>query len=137
MITICLKGGIILIKRKIFSLLLLIVLLTACNTKDVNDMIFEGESNNWHGVVELNELNQLEYAGDLILSYKGDDSFNEFAFEILLDDNTKIKSDDISLDENGETVIRISCSNCDYSSDDPKTIITVKWNKQTESFDLK
>src|SRR5699024_9273299 len=117
--------------------LFLIVLLTACNAKDANDMIFEGESNNWHGVVELNELNQMEYAGDLKLSYKGDDPFNEFTFEILLDGNTKIKSDDISLDENGETVIKISCSNCDYSSDESETKITVNWNNQTESFYLK
>lgn len=123
----------------------LIVLLTACNAMsnkiDANDMIFEGESNNWHGVVELNELNQMEYAGDLKLSYKGDDSFNEFTFESLLDGllgaYTKIKSEDISLDENGEKIIRISCSNCDYSLDESEIKITVNWNNQTESFNLK
>lgn len=129
------------IKRKVFSLLFLIVLLTACNVEsNENDMILEGQSNNWYGVAELNEQDQEDennYAGELKLSYKGDDPVNDFSYEVLLEDDTQIIAEDDPLDENEEVVTRISCSNCDYSSGEAEIEVTVYWNNQTETFYLK
>lgn len=119
-------------------------LLVSCNSKTLT---FKGESNNWSGVIKLEDLTKNEqnntyhndYEGDLTLKYKGKnfDSIEDLKYRIVLIKNKDyINAEDVQLNDKGKLIGRVSCSDCEFSKGDSEIEIIVQWNGKSESFIL-
>ncbi|MFL8938615.1 hypothetical protein ACKA06_17645 [Rossellomorea oryzaecorticis] len=122
------------IKMLTVFLLAALLLLTACGTKDFS---FSGKSDHWQAELKVNQSSDFEKQ-DFVLKYTGDDADSvgnvEYAVESIdgfgrtgatLDKNGIIK-DGNETDPSGRNI-----------SEDTEVTVTVMWDGQSETFDLK
>jgi hypothetical protein len=121
--------------RKITTLFVSLLLLTACNSKDVT---FSGETDNWEADLKITQNSDTFENQDFVLKYKGEDidSVGEIAYEVdsigsefgregePLDENGSIRDDRESRATNAEI------------SEDAEVEVTVEWNGNSETFTL-
>ncbi|MBH9968976.1 hypothetical protein [[Bacillus] enclensis] len=120
--------------RKITTLIVTLILLTACNSKDVS---FSGESDSWEAELKITQNSDTFKKEHFVLKYKGEDidSVGDVAYEV----------DSISggfgregepLGENG-SISQSRESRADANiPEDAEIEVTVEWNGDTETFTL-
>jgi major membrane immunogen (membrane-anchored lipoprotein) len=121
--------------RKIMTLFVSLLLLTACNSKDVT---FSGESDNWEADLKITQNSDTFENQDFVLKYKGEDidSVGEITYEVdsiggefgrkgeSLEENGSIRDDRESKAANAKI------------PEDAEVEVTVEWNGNTETFTL-
>jgi hypothetical protein len=121
--------------RKITMLFVSLLLLTACNSKDVT---FSGESDNWEVDLKITQNSDTFENQDFVLKYKGEDvdSVGEVTYDVD-SIGSGFGREGESLEENGS--IRDSresrATNAEIP-EDAKVEVTVEWNGNTETFTL-
>ncbi|MGD6966350.1 hypothetical protein ACQCVP_07975 [Rossellomorea vietnamensis] len=120
--------------RKITTLIVSLILLTACNSKDVS---FAGESDSWEAELKIIHNSDTFKKEDFVLRYKGEDidSVGDFAYEVD-SISSGFGREGEGLGENGS--IRHSReSRADaIIPEDAEIEVTVEWNGNTETFTL-
>ncbi|WP_456274839.1 hypothetical protein [Bacillus sp. AK031] len=121
--------------RKITMLIVPLLLLAACNFKDVT---FSGESDSWEAELKIIQNSDTFENQDFVLKYKGEDidSVGEIAYEVdsigsdfgregePLGENGSIRDDRESRADDAEI------------PEEAEIEVTVEWNGHTETFTL-
>ncbi len=113
-----------------FSILLLVILvLTACQSKE---LIFVGEGEQWSAEDETYAI-QLNYKGD---NLKAVETFS-YSVEPSNNDVLEYGAKEVSLNEKGVYKSKILSSNSPSTSVGDELILEVKWNGESEKLILK
>jgi major membrane immunogen (membrane-anchored lipoprotein) len=122
------------IKMVTLFLLAALLLLTACGAKDFS---FSGESDHWQAELKVNQSSDFEKQ-DFVLKYTGDEVESVEDVEYAVESIDGFGRTGATLDKNG--IIRDG-NETDPSgrkiSDDTEVTVTVMWDGQSETFDLK
>ncbi|WP_421382701.1 hypothetical protein ACOJQI_00930 [Bacillus salacetis] len=120
--------------KKTLSLLILVIfLLTACNSRTFS---FAGETDNWSAELKVNQSSGFQKQ-EFLLKYKGEDisSIGEIAYHV--ESVGGFGREGVTLEENG-SIRHVDEANPTNAKVDENTKVevTVEWNGNTETFNL-
>lgn len=124
--------------KKLFILAVLLLLLVACQGEE-KELLFKGSSENWSANLVVSVINGSEKK-QLEIRYDGNNMNSIESFDYFVENSnseTTFGAENVNLDKDG------FYSNNDLSSNSPSTTledtinITINWNGQSESFEVK
>ncbi|CAM3206611.1 hypothetical protein FITA111629_09905 [Filibacter tadaridae] len=131
-------GGISVKKLTLASILLVILLLFACQANE-NDLIFVGEGKNWSTKVTVN-LSNGEETYQIQINYKeyAIQSIETFSYHVETKNSGAIDfgGNNISLNKEGIYQRDLAISNSPSTSLKDELVIKVEWNGNSEDFTL-
>lgn len=105
------------------------------NTEE-NELTFLGDGDNWSAdllVVHRDEQETTEFK----LTYEGDNVKSVESVNYDVQESGSFDHNGARLNEEGYIKDSGSCSGCAFIKEDTEVVVTVEWNDQTETFQLK